>query len=151
MSRPVLLVSRVRMDHRGRELGQGMHQVVLAVVCDAMCRNQTQRRIDVEFGVGMQAVADPAHPHAVHRPHSRWPASAASAVSTSVGIDAVDQATEYVAHGRPQHGEDGHGDDQPDDRVGEREAQCHTAGADQHGQRGEPVGAGVQAVGDQRG
>ena len=43
------------------------------------------------------------------------------------------------------------GDEQADDGVGEREAQRDTAGAEQHGQRGESVGAGVQPVGDQRG
>ena len=41
-------------------------------------------------------------------------------------------------------------DQQADDRVGQRETGQHADRAEHHGQRGEPVGAGVQAVGDQR-
>ena len=50
-----------------------------------------------------------------------------------------------------EHDQDRHGDEQADDGVGEREPGEHADGAERHGQRGEPVGAGVQAVGDQRG
>jgi hypothetical protein len=45
----------------------------------------------------------------------------------------------------------GHGDDQADDGVRRRPAQGHPGGADQDGQAGEPVGAGVQPIGDQGG
>ena len=61
------------------------------------------------------------------------------------------QAAEHVAGRGAQHRQDRDGDEQADDRVGQREAQRDAAGAEQHGQRGESVGAGVQAVGDQRG
>ena len=68
-----------------------------------------------------------------------------------LGVDAVHEAAEHVADGGAQHGQDGDRDEQPDDGVGEREAKRDTASTEQHGQRGEAVGAGVQAVGDQGG
>ena len=67
------------------------------------------------------------------------------------GVDAVHQPAEHIAHRGAQHGEDRDGDEQSDDGVGEREAERDAAGAEKHGQRGESVGAGVQAVGDEGG
>jgi hypothetical protein len=43
------------------------------------------------------------------------------------------------------------GNHQADDGVGQRESQRDATGADQHGQRGESVGAGVQSIGNQSG
>ncbi|BCI92199.1 hypothetical protein NIIDMKKI_74050 [Mycobacterium kansasii] len=58
---------------------------------------------------------------------------------------------EHVAHRSAQHRQNGHGDHQTDDRVGQRDAQCDSAGGNKDGQGSEAVGTGVQAVGDQGG
>ena len=141
-------VGRVGVDHCGRDFRQGMRQIVLAVVRDAMCRSQTQHRVDIELGVGVQSMTDPAQPHAVHRQHPRPAGQNGLGGVDQLRIHTVDEPAEYVAYRSAQHGQDGEGDDQADDRVGERETQRDAAGADQHGERGEPVGAGVQAVGN---
>ena len=49
-----------------------------------------------------------------------------------------------------QDEQDGDGDEQTDDRVGEREPGQHAERPADDRQRGEPVGAGVQPVGDER-
>ena len=49
-----------------------------------------------------------------------------------------------------QDGQDRHGDQQADDRVGPVPAEGDPAGAEKHREGGEAVGAGVQPVGDQR-
>ena len=67
------------------------------------------------------------------------------------GVDGVHQPPVDLAGRLPQHGQDRHGDHQADDRVGPVPAQRDPARAQQHGQRGQSVGAGVQPVGDQRG
>ena len=74
-----------------------------------------------------------------------------SACSTRCRVDGVHQPGADLARGRAQHAEDRDGDDQADDRVGPGPAERDAAGAEQHGQAGEAVGAGVQPVGDQRG
>ena len=67
-----------------------------------------------------------------------------------VRVDRVHQPGADLPHRRAQHPHNRDGDHQPDDRVRPRPAQRHPAGPEQHRQAGEPIGAGVQAVGDQR-
>jgi hypothetical protein len=47
------LVSWIRVDHRGRQFWQRVNQLVLGVVGNAVRGSQTQRRVNVEFGVGV--------------------------------------------------------------------------------------------------
>jgi len=55
-----------------------------------------------------------------------------------------------LAHRSLEHEQDRNGKGQADERVGDRVAGQHAKRAEQHGQRGEPVRAGVVAVRDQR-
>ena len=68
-----------------------------------------------------------------------------------VGVDGVHQSGADLADRGAQHAEDRDRDQQPDDRVGPVPAERDAAGAEQHGEAGEAVGAGVQSVGDQGG
>jgi hypothetical protein len=47
------LVGGISVDHRGRQFGQRVNQVVFGVVGDEMRGSQAQRGVDVEFGVGV--------------------------------------------------------------------------------------------------
>ena len=49
------------------ELGHFVHQLVFGVVGDAARSLDCGAGFDVHFRVGVQTVADPAHPHAAHR------------------------------------------------------------------------------------
>ncbi len=64
------------------------------------------------------------------------------------GVHAVHQAAQYVSDRGPQDSQDGDGDEQTDEWVGQWEAECCASGAEKHSQGGESVGAGVQTVGD---
>ena len=67
-----------------------------------------------------------------------------------VGVHRVHQAPVDVAGGVLEHHEDRDRDDQTDDRVGGVPSESDSAGADEHGERGEAVGTGMQPVRDQR-
>jgi len=54
-----------------------------------------------------------------------------------------------LLYGRAQYTEDRHGDQEADDRVCEPPPERNTSGAEEHGQAGEPVGARMQAVGNE--
>lgn len=62
----VWVVRRIGVDQRRGEVGDGVDEIVFGVVGNAVRVSQAQGWIDVEFGVGVQAVADPAHPQAAN-------------------------------------------------------------------------------------
>ena len=66
-------------------------------------------------------------------------------------IDAVHQPAANVFYGSPEENGDRGGDEQPDDRVSEGQPEPDAEHAGDDGQGSEPVGAGVDAVRDQRG
>jgi hypothetical protein len=66
-------------------------------------------------------------------------------------VDRVHQPGADLLHSRTQDAEDRDGDDQADDRVGPAPAERDAAGADQHREAGEPIGARVQPIGDEGG
>ncbi len=68
-----------------------------------------------------------------------------------LGLDRVHQPPEHLAGRLLEDDEDDRGDEQPDERVGERVAGRDAERAGDDGQRGQPVGPGVVAVGDERG
>ena len=68
-----------------------------------------------------------------------------------VGFDAVHETPPDAFDGAPEQDDDRGGNEEADDRVGEWEAEQHTDGAEDDGQRSEPVQACVDAVGDQGG
>lgn len=65
-------------------------------------------------------------------------------------LDTIQRAGEHGTRRLPDDAEDHHCDDEPDDRVGQREAQPDTRGAEHHGKAGQPVDAGMVTVGDER-
>ena len=110
---------------------------------------KSQSRVDVEFGLGVQTVADPPHSDVADIDHAGFGGKCGFGCVQQRGVHAVHQAPKHIARGGPQDGEDRGGDDQADDRVSQRKAECDPAGAEQYGQRGESVGARVHSVGDQ--
>jgi len=125
--------------------------VVIGAVGDLMCLRQSEIGVDIEFGIGVQPVTDPPHPHATHRPHSGAGGQGDLGGVDECRVHAIHQAAEHIPHSGAQHRQDGHGDDQADDRVRQWETQGDATGADDHRQRGEAVGASVQPVGNQSG
>jgi len=101
----------------------------------------------------------------VASPRRRWPAQRSRSWSDSgdlvdvaqgvlggleiVRLDAVHESASDGADGADEQGRDEHGDEQADDGVCLGEAEQGHDAADDDGQGGEAVGAGVDAVGDQ--
>ena len=141
----------VGVDEGGRQFRDGVGEGVFGFVGDAVGIGKAGGGVDVEFGVGVQPVADPAHLHAADLGDAGFGGQRGFGGVDEGGVHAVHEAAEDVAHGGAQDGQDGDGDEQPDDGVGQREAQGDATGSEEHGQRGESVGAGVQSVGDQGG
>ena len=64
-------MGRIGVDEGAVEFRHGVDQLVLGVMSDAMSVAEADRRVDIEFCVGVQAVADPAHLDAMHALHTR--------------------------------------------------------------------------------
>jgi len=67
------------------------------------------------------------------------------------GVDGVHEAFVDLSGGTSQHGEDGDGDDEPDDWIGLLDPCGHADRSEGDGQGGEPVGASVVAISHQGG
>ncbi len=61
----------VCVDECGGEFGNGTSQKLLGVACHSVILGEAVGGIDDEFGVGVQSVADSAHPNAGH-PEDNW-------------------------------------------------------------------------------
>jgi alpha-ribazole phosphatase/probable phosphoglycerate mutase len=144
---------RRRTDVHGG-IGQPGHvvqQPVLCLVCDPVRLGQAEPGVHREAGLGPDAVPDPAQPQVLDVMHTRYRAQARLRRVDQVRVDGVHDPPVDVAGGAAQHDQDRHRDEQPDDRVGQRETGQHADRPRHDGQRGEPVRTGVQAVRDQRG
>jgi hypothetical protein len=144
------VVQRVGVDHGGGQVREGVNEPVLGADRDRVRLDHRTVRVDQDRALGPEPAADPAQPD---RPGAQHPGGRAQGRLGRVGqrrVDAVHQPRADVAGGLPAHGEDEYRDGQPDYGVGPGPAERHPARPGQHGQRGEPVGAGVPAVGHQR-
>ena len=145
-----VVAARVDVDVDVVEVADLVEQVVAYGLGHVVALADRQVFIDHDGDRRRQAVPDPA---GLHRTHPLHPVHMRGGVldrRDDRRVDGVHQPVEHLAGGAAQHGEDGDRDDQPDDRVGPLEPEPHADGAERHGQRGEPVGAGVVAVGLQR-
>ncbi len=127
-----------------------MQQVVLGVDRDLVGLDRAGIGVDDDLAFGAQLVPDPPQPDLAHAEHARRRAQGLFHLIDQGRVDRVHQPPVDLAGRLPQHGQDRHRDQQAHDRVGPVPADRHPAHAEQHRQRGEPVGAGVQPVGDQR-
>ena len=112
------------MHECGGELGHGVGEGVLGVVCDSVGVGEAGGGVDVEFGIGVQSVSDPSHLDASYASDSGFSGQGGFSGVDEFGIDAIHESAEHVADGGAQNGEYGGGDEQSDDGVGEREAQA---------------------------
>jgi hypothetical protein len=140
----------VGVDERGGQPRDGVQEIMLGVHRDLVSRRGGEAGRDHDLALGPQLVADPAQPDLAGAEHSVGRPQGALGLVDEGWIDGVHQPPVDLAGRLAQHRRDGDGDEQADDRVGPVPADRDAARPDQHGQRGQPVGAGMQAVGDQR-
>lgn len=104
-----------------------------------------------EYRVSFEAVSVPAQPDAIDMVDAVDVVERVRDLIHEFGFYAVEQAAADAADGADEEDEDRGGDDQPDDRVSQREAEQASDSTGNDGEGGEAVGAGVDAVRDQRG
>jgi hypothetical protein len=144
------VVQRVRVHQRGGEPGHRVDQRVFGPDRDIVRLDDRAVRIDTDLALGPECPADPAQPHLADVQDAGSGAQDHLDLLGQGRVYAVHQPAADLAGRLPSHRQDRHGDEQADDRVGPGPADRHPARSGKHGQRGIAVGAGVQAVGDQR-
>ena len=140
----------VGVHERARQPRDRVQQIVLGGDRDLVGRGGGDAGRDHDLALGPQLMADPAQPDLAGAEHAVGRPQGALGLVDKGWIDSVHQPPVDLAGRLPQHRQDGGSDEQADDRVGPVPADRDAARPDQHRQRGQPVGAGVQAVGDQR-
>lgn len=93
------MFSRIGVDEGGGQLGNGVGEFVFGVVGDAVSLREVQGGVDVEFGIGVQAVSDSAHPHAAYRLHAGPGRQGLFGGIDHRWVDAVEQAAEHISRG----------------------------------------------------
>jgi hypothetical protein len=116
------------VDECAVEFGDGVGEFVFGVVGDVVGVVEADGGIDVEFGVGVQAVTDPAHADAAHAADTGPGGQGCLGGGDEFGVYGVHEPAEDVAHRGAQYRQDRHGDDEPDDGVGQWVAERDTAG-----------------------
>ena len=112
---------------------------------------QAKVGIGDDLRLGPQLVADPADADALHGLDARHRSQHPSHVVDQLGVNAVQEPAVDVTRRALQDEKDSNGDEQPDDGIGQRPSGQHPEGSGDDGKRGEPVGAGVEAIGDEGG
>src|SRR3954466_5098613 len=120
-----------------------MGQCVLSFMCDAVGIEKACGRVDVEFSVCVQPVADPTHSDAADFGNAWFGGQRSFSGFYEFGVYSVHEAAEDVSYCGAQDRQNGHRDQQSDEGVGEGEPQGDTTGAEENGQRGESVSAGM--------
>ena len=93
-----------------------------------------QRRIDHDLALGLQGVTDPAQPDLTEAEHALGGQQLGLDPVDQLGVDRVHQPPVDLAGGITQHDQDRSRDEQPHQRVREREPQRHAGSPQQHRQ-----------------
>src|SRR5215203_6363440 len=136
------------MDGDVGELGDLVQHPVLRLVGDVVSGDQVERLVHDDAGVRADPVADPPQPDVLDVQHTGGGADGVLCGRGERRVDRVHQASVDVTSSTAQHDQDGDGDQQTYDRVGQREAEQDAGGPQDHGERGEAVGTCVEAIGD---
>ena len=144
------MLAGIEVHDDGVEAAHLVEQRVTHALGDIVPFGHGQLAVHDQVGAGDEAVPHPAHTHGLDLDDALDAGGRTLDVVDQLRIDRVHQAPEDGASSVAQDPQDGDGDDQADERVGQREAEPHADGRDDHGDRGEPVGACVQPVGDER-
>jgi len=133
------------------ELAHVVQEAVVGLHRDGVGRDECDRRVDLDAGLGADAVPYPAQPHLVDLDDARGGHEGGVGSRDERRVHGVHQAAIDLDRGAAQDEENGDGDQDADDGVSQRvtreDAECPA----HDGEGGEPVSAGVEPVGDQRG
>jgi GNAT superfamily N-acetyltransferase len=142
---------RVSVHERRDQARHRVQQIVLGPDCHFVCLERRRPRIDDDLTLGPQLVSGPAHPYVANAEDARRRRKHFLGPLDDRRVDSVHQAPVNVPSGLPEHGDDGHGDEQPHDGIRPRPAERHPSRSQQNGERRIAVCTSMQPVGHQRG
>jgi len=128
-----------------------MEQPMSRLLEDGMRVRELDVGVEDDIGVDVELMADPADSYPVDPTDAGSGGEVGTDVGHQTGVDAVHQPPEDVAAGNAQHVDDGGADQESDDRIRALPTGERPGGGDDDGQAGEPVGAGVEPIGDEGG
>ena len=141
--------ARVDVHDDRRQLGLSVKEAVPDLLRKPMTLTGRKILVDHDAHIGFQTVAEPSHAQVVDLLHALDRGRLADELLHHRRVGRVHQAMPHL-HGRLfQDEQNGDRDAESDHRIGERKAGQHTDCAEQDRQRGEAVGSGVMAIGDQ--
>jgi hypothetical protein len=130
--------------------GHAAPDEIVGLVLELVEPANRHRRVADHGGFHAEPVPEPAHPDGLDLLDTGDGSDAMFGAVDQGWVDAIQQAPADVAGRAPQQDEYHGADQHADDRIGQRETGPRPDHAEHHCQRGEPVGAGMHAVGDQR-
>ena len=101
----------VGVHERAGQFRHGVGKAVFGLVRDPVGIGEAGGGVDIEFGVGVQAMSDPAHPHAAHSCHARFGGQRCFGGVDEFGVHPVHEPAEHITHCGAQHRQDGDRDD----------------------------------------
>jgi hypothetical protein len=134
---------RVGVDERGGQPRQCVQEAVLGSDCRLVGRYGGGVGVGDDFAFGAELVTDPPQPHRADVQDARSGAQDFVDLIDKRWVDGVHQPPVDIPGRLPQHGKEGHRNEQPGNGVGPPLPQREPADAGQHREGGEPVGAGV--------
>jgi len=130
----------------GREPANVGQQLVLGMMGQIMGLGDRQVWIGCDVGLRPQAVSDPTDAQLSNLFDAFDRSDSGGGLVNQGRVDRVYQASANLLHRRTQNADDRDGDAQTNDGICPAPTERNTAGAEKHGEAGEPVSASVQAV-----
>lgn len=137
------------VDRDVRQLGDVMQQSVVCLVGNVVGGDDSQACVDGDASIGDDLVTDPAQTDPFEARDPRGVEERLLGGRGDRGVDCVHETSVDVASRASKHDEDGQGDQDADDRVGQVVAEEDAKSARNDCQGGEPVRTSMQTVGDQ--
>ena len=128
------VLQRIGVDDGGGQPRDPVQEPMLGLLGHVVAFHHRQRRIDHDLALGPQGVTDPAQPDLAEAEHALGGQQLGLDPVDQLGVDGVHQPPVDLAGGIAQHDQDRGRDEQPDQRVGEREPQRHAGSPQQHRQ-----------------
>ena len=145
------VATRVDVDGRVGETRNMMAKLMVDRFCDVVGVRNRKIAIDRDVELRTQFVANPADANVLDRLDPGNPGGLLLRSANQGGINRIHEAPIDVASRVPEDEQDGDGDGEADDRIGQLPAHENTECADDDCQRREAIGARVEPVGDERG
>ncbi len=141
-------VQCIDVNRHMREIPQVMHELMANLHGDFMALFNGKLRGYRHVHLGVKPVSYPSYPDFSNIPHAGCMLDSVSDFISHIRIDSIEKAGEYRLPGLPDDAENRKGDNKANKRVCQRITEPDPDSAKEHGEAGQPIDAGVMAVGN---